>query len=131
MVESRTGTGGRAPGRVATWRPATWRPGTGAPAWIWPDIRGGFAGGAAQRLFSWVLADVGPGRLTPWLAVSFGFGTVLYFAAEQEPALWASLALAVGTIVAAAVVAHRPAGFPVMGGLRAIAAGLAVAPREC
>ena len=122
MVESRTGTSGSARGRAATWRP-----GTGAPAWIWPDIRGGFAGGAAQRLFSWVVADVGPGRLTPWLAVSFGFGTVLYFAAEQEPALWASLALAVGTIVAAVLVRHRPIGFPLMVGVAAIAAGFATA----
>src|SRR4030095_7510256 len=83
MVGSRTGTSGSAGGRAATWRPATWRPGTGAPTWIWPDIRGGFAGGAAQRLIGWVQADVAPGRLTPWLAVSFGLGTVLYFAAEQ------------------------------------------------
>src|SRR5256885_4155350 len=117
MVRSRTGTSGSTSGKAGA---TTWRPGTGAPAWIWPDIRGGFAGGAAQRLFSWVLADVGPGRLTPWLAVSFGFGTVLYFAAEQEPALWASLALAVGTIVAAMLVRHRPIGFPPMVGVAAI-----------
>jgi predicted membrane metal-binding protein len=84
------------------------------PAWAWPDSLGGFAGGAAQRLFGWVLADVGPGRLMPWLAVSFGFGAILYFAAEQEPALWAALALAVGTIVAAVLVRHRPVGFPLM-----------------
>ena len=82
MVELRTGTSGSARGRAATWRP-----GTGAPAWVWPNSLGGFAGGATQRLFGWVLAEVAPGRLTPWLAVSFGFGTVLYFAVEQEPAL--------------------------------------------
>jgi competence protein ComEC len=127
MVESRTGTSGSAGGRAAAWRPATWRPGSGAPVWIWPDIRGGFAGGVAQRLFGWVLADVGPGRLTPWLAVSFGFGIVLYFAAEQEPALWAVLALAVGMIVAAVLVRHRPIGFPLMVGVAAIAAGFATA----
>jgi competence protein ComEC len=73
------------------------------------------------------LADVGPGRLTPWLAVSFGFGIVLYFAAEQEPALWASLALASGTIVAAVLARHRPIGFPLMVGAAAIAAGFATA----
>src|SRR5262249_21313954 len=123
MVKSRTGVGGSAGGRAAAWRP-----GSGAPTWIWPDIhRGGFAGGAAQRLIGWVLADVGPGRLTPWLAVSFGFGIVLYFAAEQEPALSASLALAIGTIVAAVLVRHRPVGFPLMVGAAAIAAGFATA----
>jgi competence protein ComEC len=122
MVESRTGTSGSARGRAATWRP-----GTSAPAWLWPDSLGGFAGGAAQRLSGWVLADVGPGRLTPWLAVSFGLGIVLYFAAEQEPALWASLALALGTIVAAVLARHRPVGFPLMVGAAAIAAGFATA----
>jgi len=60
--------------------------------------------------------------------VSFGFGTVLYFAAEQEPALWASLALAVGTIVAAVLVRHRPIGFPLMVGVAAIAAALRPQP---
>jgi competence protein ComEC len=122
MVESRTGTSGSARGRAATWRP-----GTGAPGWVWPDIRGGFAGGAARHLIGWVLAEVGPGRLTPWLAVSFGFGIVLYFAAEQEPTLWATLALAAGTIAAAVLVRHRPIGFPLVVGIAAIAAGFATA----
>src|SRR5262245_22312904 len=127
MVESRTGTSGNARGRAATWRPGIWRPGPGVPVWVWPNSFGGFAGGAAQRLLGWVLAEVGPGRLTPWLAVSFGFGTVLYFAAEQEPAFWAVLALAAGTIVAAVLVRHRPIGFPLMAGVAAIAAGFATA----
>ena len=130
MVQSRTGhtaASGSARGRAATWRPSNWRPGFGAPAWVWPNGLGGFAGGAAQRLFGWVLADVGPGRLTPWLAVSFGVGIVLYFAAEQEPALWAVLALAAGTIAAAVLVRHRPIGFPLMVGVAAIAAGFATA----
>src|SRR5262249_6628893 len=113
--------------RAATWRPGIWRPGTGAPAWVWPNSLGGFAGGAAQRLFGWGLAEVAPGRLTPWLAVSVGFGIVLYFRAEQEPALWAVLALATGTMAAAALVRHRPIGFPLMVGVAAIAAGFATA----
>src|SRR5262249_52807322 len=110
MVESRSSssTSRGARGRTATWRPATWRP--GAPAWVWPDSLGGFAGGAARRLAAWALADVAPGRLTPWLAVSFGFGAVLYFAAEQEPALWAAVALAIGGIVAAVLLRHRLIG---------------------
>jgi len=74
---------------------------------VWPGSLGGFAGDAARRLAAWALADVGPGRLTPWLAVSFGFGIVLYFAAEQEPALWAAVALAVGAIAAAVLEMHR------------------------
>ena len=118
MVESRSRAQGRA---------ATWRPGAGAPAWVWPDSLGGFAGDAARRLATWALADVGPGRLTPWLAVSFGFGIVLYFAAEQEPALWAAVALAVGAIAAAVLVRHRPIGFPLMVAVAAIATGFATA----
>src|SRR5262249_36619321 len=123
MVKSRTGVGRSAGGRAAAWRP-----GSGAPTWIWPDIRrGGFAGGAAQRLIGWVLADVGPGPPTPWLAGSVGFGIGLSFPAEQEPAFWASLALASGTIVAAVLARHRPIGFPLMVGAAAIAAGFATA----
>jgi len=119
-MESRTSSQARG-------RTATWRPGVGAPAWVWPDSLGGFAGGAARRLAAWVLADVGPGRLTPWLAVSFGLGIVLYFAADQEPALWAALALALSAFAAAVLVRHRPIGFPLMMAAAAIAAGFATA----
>jgi competence protein ComEC len=119
MVESRTS---RARGRATAWRP-----GAGAPAWVWPDSLGGFAGGAAQRITAWAMADVGAGRLVPWLAVSFGFGTVLYFAAEHEPATWAALALAVATIAGAVALRHRPVGFPLMVAAAAIAAGFATA----
>jgi competence protein ComEC len=94
---------------------------------VWPDSLGGFAGGAARRLAIWALADVAPGRLVPWLAVSFGFGNVLYFAAEQEPALWAAVALAIGMIIAAVLIRHRLIGFPLMVGVAAIAAGFATA----
>src|SRR5215510_12644200 len=120
MVESRTSS--QAHGRAATWRP-----GAGAPAWVWPDSLGGFAGGAARRVAVWALADVGPGRLTPWLAVSFGLGVALYFAAEQEPAPWAAVALALGAIAAAVLVRHRPIGFPLIVAVAAIAAGFATA----
>jgi competence protein ComEC len=116
MVELRS----KARGRTATW-------GAGAPTWVRPDSLGGFAGGAARHLAVWALADVGPGRLVPWLAVSFGFGIVLYFAAEQEPALWAAVALAVGLIAAAVLVRHRPIGFPLTVAAAAIAAGFATA----
>src|SRR5262245_13363777 len=116
MVELRS----KVRGRTATW-------GAGEPAWVWPGSLGGFAGGAARRLAAWALADVGPGRLVPWLAVSFGFGIVLYFAAEQEPALWAAVALALGMIAAAVLVRHRPIGFPLMVAAAAIAAGFAAA----
>jgi competence protein ComEC len=73
---------GKARGRAAAWRPWTgaWR-----PAWAWPAGVAGFAAGAARRLRAWALADVGPGRLVPWLAVGFGFGIVLYFPRSASP----------------------------------------------
>src|SRR5262249_31116405 len=48
-------------------------------------------------------------------------------AAEQEPALWAAVALAVGGIVAAVLLRHRLIGFPLMVAVAAIAAGFATA----
>ena len=40
-----------------------------------------------RRLLSeWALAEVAPGRLVPWMAVAFGFGIVVYFTADREPA---------------------------------------------
>ena len=53
-----------------------------------------FWAAAAGRVRDWALVEVGPGRLVPWLAVAFGCGIVVYFAAEREPALWAAIALA-------------------------------------
>jgi competence protein ComEC len=124
MVGSRTSSSAS---RGARGRAATWRPGAGAPAWVWPDSLGGFAGGAARRLATWALADFAPGRLTPWLAVSFGFGIVLYFAAEQEPTLWAAVTLAIGMIAAAALIRRRVIGFPLMVAAAAVVAGFATA----
>lgn len=108
-------------------RAAAWRPWAAPPAWAWPDGLGGIARGAAQRLQAWALADVGPGRLVPWLAVAFGFGIVVYFAAEREPAPWAAVALVAAAIIAAVLVQHRPAGFPLMVAAAAMAAGFATA----
>src|SRR5215468_2879498 len=77
-------------------RAEAWQPWAGAlrPTLVWSDGLVAIARGAAQRIGPWALADVGPGRLVPWLAVAFGLGIVLYFAAEREPATWAAVALA-------------------------------------
>jgi len=58
---------------------------------------------------------------------AFGFGIVLYFAAEREPTLWAACALAVAAIIAAVLVRQRPIGFPVAIAVAAVAAGFATA----
>jgi competence protein ComEC len=81
--------------------------------------------GARETLARWLVAEVAPGRLMPWLPVAFGFGVVLYFTAEREPALWAALALALAAATATLLARARPVAFPLLLGLTAAAAGFA------
>jgi len=81
-----------------------------------------------RRLLSeWVLAEIAPGRLVPWMAVAFGFGIVVYFTADREPAWWAAAALALVAVAIAILARRRPVGFPLALGFAAIAAGFATA----
>jgi competence protein ComEC len=114
---------GRSRGRAETWRP--WIAAGRRPALAWPDGLIGFARAAARRIREWALA--GPGRLVPWLAVAFGFGIVLYFAAVREPALWAAVALFLAASATAVALRHRPVAFPIALAIAAIAAGFATA----
>src|SRR5438552_13825183 len=116
---------GRARGRAETWRP--WVAAGRRPALAWPDGLAKFANAAARRLREWALADVGPGRLVPWLAVAFGFGIVLYFTAEREPALWAALAFFIAASGVGVLARQRPVAFPVALAIAAAAAGFATA----
>ena len=75
----------------------------------------------------WALAEVAPGRLLPWLAVAFGFGAVLYLAADTEPALWAATSAAVVAGALAFLARQRVLAFPLLLGLAGTAAGFAVA----
>src|SRR5581483_408414 len=99
----------RARGRAETWRPWT---GGRSPAPAWPHALGDRARAIGHRVEAWALADVGPGRLVPWLAVAFGLGIVLYFTADREPALWAALALFASAALTAIAARRRPVGFP-------------------
>jgi competence protein ComEC len=115
----------RSRGRAAVWRPwgaAGWR-----PALAWPENLAGFARRLAQRIREWILAEVAPGRLVPWLAIAFGCGIVVYFTADREPALWAAVALFAAAALAAILLRQRPVGFPVALGIAAAAAGFATA----
>ena len=81
-----------------------------------------------RRLLSeWALAEIAPGRLVPWIAVAFGFGIVVYFTADREPAWWAATALALVAVAIAILARRRPVGFPLALGFAAIAAGFATA----
>src|SRR5262245_9944814 len=92
-------------------------------AWL---PRGEILPGVREVLWRWLTAEAAPGRLMPWLPVAFGFGVVLYFTAEREPAWWAALALAVVTTIAAFLARARPIAFPLLLGVAAIALGFAV-----
>jgi competence protein ComEC len=65
--------------------------------------------------------------LLPWLAVAYGFGIVLYFTADHEPAWWAATALAVAVATAAALLRWHLAAFVVALFACAVAAGFAAA----
>jgi competence protein ComEC len=81
----------------------------------------------AAILRNWIIAEIAPGRLMPWLAVAFGLGIAIYFTAEREPAIWAGAVLTSGCIVVALLARHRAISFPLLLGASAIAAGFSVA----
>jgi competence protein ComEC len=116
---------GGARGRAAVWRP--WAAGGSGPAWAWPDGAADFARRLAQRIRTWALVEVGPGRLVPWLAIAFGSGIVVYFSVDREPAPWAAAALMVATVAVTVLVRRRPIAFPLVLGAAAMAAGFATA----
>jgi competence protein ComEC len=91
---------------------------------VWP-WRVELLPGAREVIARWLVAEVAPGRLMPWLPVAFGFGVVLYFTAEREPAPWAALALALAAAAATLLARARPVAFPLLLGLTAAAAGFA------
>src|SRR3954454_12236599 len=112
----------RSHGRTEAWRP--WSAAGPGPALVWPENVADLARSLAEQARRWALADVGPGRLVPWLAVAFGFGIVLYFTAEQEPVVWAAIALAIIACTGAVLARHRPVAFPLAFALGAGAAGV-------
>jgi competence protein ComEC len=120
MVERNT-----ARGRETTWRPPA---AAGSPPVLaWSDRLSAWARSLGERLRAWALADVGPGRLVPWLAIAFGFGIILYFAADREPALWAAALLFAGAVVGAILARKRPVAFPLALAIAAASAGLLTA----
>jgi competence protein ComEC len=68
----------RAGARAGTWdvpRPRNF---------AWPS--GIALGNALKTLQRWFARDIAAGRLLPWIPIAFGFGIVLYFTADREPA---------------------------------------------
>ncbi|HEY7663289.1 MAG TPA: ComEC/Rec2 family competence protein [Xanthobacteraceae bacterium] len=82
---------------------------------------------AAQRIRDWIAVEAGPGRLVPWLAIAFGGGIAIYFAADQEPAPWATSLLFAGLAATAILCRRRSVAFPLALGAAAMAAGMTAA----
>jgi competence protein ComEC len=85
------------------------------------------AGRIGETLQRFAAMEIAPGRLIPWLPVGFGFGIVLYFSADHEPAVWATGGLALAGI-AMVVAARRTAiGLALALAFASTAAGFAIA----
>jgi competence protein ComEC len=78
-------------------------------------------------LRQWAAEEVAAAHLLPWLAVAFGFGIVLYFTAEHEPAWWAGTGLAIASVAGAVALRRHLAAFVAALLIFAAAAGFAVA----
>jgi len=111
-------------GRAVAWWPKVAAAGR-AVAPFWPEWLLAATRWLRDRLTTWLPAEVAPGRLTPWLAILFGLGIVVYFAAEHEPAWWAASGLFGGCAVTAALTRRRDIIFTTSLGLAALAAGFA------
>ena len=114
-------------GRAATWRPPA---GAGAAVGTGPgfiDTGSELARRARERIRSWAFAEVGAGRLVPWIAIAFGCGIIVYFSIDQEPAAWAAILLLCIASSIAVLCRRRFLGFAVAMGLAALVAGFATA----
>jgi competence protein ComEC len=65
--------------------------------------------------------------LLPWLAVAFGFGIVIYFTAEREPAWWAALSFAGFCALCTMLLRRHHVAFVLALAVFAMAAGFVVA----
>src|SRR5687767_5526477 len=123
VVDQSIARGQDTAGGEAVWQPA----GSRRPAWAWPDSLRGLARPIGERLRAWALADVGPGRLVPWIAIAFGVGIILYFTADREPQLWAAASFFVAALAGAILARNRGIAFPLIVALAAASAGFLTA----
>ena len=95
------------------------------PPWhvIWPRANSA----PKTQLRQWAAQEIAADRLLPWLAVAYGFGVVIYFTADREPAWWAAATLAAVCGVGAVVLRRHLAAFVVGLFVFAVAAGFAAA----
>jgi competence protein ComEC len=115
----------RVPNRIWTSRALTWPVAGARQAWGVARPHAEFF--VSTKIRNWAAEEVTAGRLFPWFAVAYGFGIVLYFTAEREPACWAAVILAIGCAAAAVALRRHLVAFVLALGLFAITAGFAVA----
>jgi competence protein ComEC len=92
-----------------------------------PDGIAAAIGRLRKRAGEWVQAEVAPGRLLPWLSVTFGVGLVIYFSVDREPVWWMTVPLALAGSSFAVLVRNRRFGFPLALAFAAMTMGFAVA----
>jgi competence protein ComEC len=78
---------------------------------------------AAEWLRAALLAEADAGRLAPWLAVTFGAGILLYFAAPAQPSIYAPAVVLIVLGWSAWASRERPFAFGLALALLAVAAG--------
>lgn len=109
------------------WAPAIDETGPPAAGLYLPESVAGATGWLRPLVSQWLLAELAPGRLMPWVPVAFGAGIAGYFSADHEPAFWAVLPLAAGAVAVAFLARRRPFGFPLAVAAAAVLVGFAVA----
>jgi competence protein ComEC len=112
--------------RVRT-RAWVWPAGAGEARAAWDVVRSPSTLVVPARVREWAAIEVGAGRLLPWFAVAYGFGIVLYFTAEREPAWWAATILAALCATFAVLLRRQFIPFAIALGALGMAAGFAVA----
>jgi competence protein ComEC len=117
----------RLPQSRARTRAWTWPVNTGEARAAWGVVRSSSGLVVPARVREWAAIEVGAGRLLPWFAVAYGFGIVLYFTAEREPAWWAAAGLAALCATFAVLLRRQFIPFAIALGALGIAAGFATA----
>lgn len=89
----------------------------------WVGQAGALFAQARDWLADALRAETDAARLAPWLAVGFGFGILLYFAAPSEPTILAPAGALVLFVAVAWVSRERPFAFALAVALTCVAAG--------
>lgn len=103
---------------VAAVLEGTFRPAAGAQAAFWIEL-------AAERFRRWGGLELDRGRAVLFLPVAVGLGILAYFAAPDEPTLWAPAGLALVLGLGAWRIRHRYGLYLAMAACCAMAAGFA------